>query len=75
MKEYKNRNLDKSLKVDFYRCLNRKGFTFSIRQNGKVVAHTDKIILKECELIVNKSAKNQCIKLIVEMCTLLLEVL
>ena len=59
---YKNRILDTTQKVDFYRCLNRKGYTFSLRQNGKVVAHTNRIILKDCELIVNKAGKERYIK-------------
>jgi hypothetical protein len=62
MEIFKGRVLDRNQKVDFYRCLNRKGFTFSIKQNGKVVAHTDKIVLKDCELIVNKSGKKRCIE-------------
>jgi len=62
MQQYKNRVLNVNEPVEFYRCLNRKGFIFSIRQDGKVVGHTDKIILKDCDLIINKSGKDRCIR-------------
>jgi len=59
---YKNRKLNLNKPVDFYRCLNRKGYIFSLRQNGLVVGHTDNIILKGCELIINQNGKQRCIK-------------
>ena len=59
---FKNRDVDTSKVVEFYRCLNRKGFVFSIRQEGRVVGHTNSIILKNCTLIVNKSGKRKCLK-------------
>lgn len=62
MISFKNRDLDLTKPVEIYRCLNRKGVIFSVRQNGKVVAHTSKIILKDCELIVNKSGKQRSIQ-------------
>jgi hypothetical protein len=61
IKTYKNRKLDVSKPVELYRCLNRKGFTFSVRQNGLVVGHTSNIILRDCDLIVNESGKDRCI--------------
>ena len=59
---YKNRELDISKKVRMYRCLNRKGFIFSLNQNGKVVGHTNNIVLKDCNLIVLESGKKRCLK-------------
>ncbi len=59
---YKNRHIDYSKPVDFYRCLNRKGFVFSLRQNGLVIGHTDKIVLKDCTMVINKSGKDRCLK-------------
>lgn len=59
---YKNRVIDYNKPVDVYRCLNRKGFIFSLRQNGLVVAHTDKIILTDCTFIINKSGLNLYLK-------------
>lgn len=61
IKSFKDREVDVTKPVDLYRCLNRKGFTFSVRQGGKVVGHTSDIVLKNCELIVNKSGKQRCI--------------
>jgi len=62
LKPFKGRTVNLDKEVDFYRCLNRKGFVFSIRQDGLVVAHTDKVVLKDCKLIVNKSGKERCLK-------------
>ena len=38
--------------VQIYRNLNRRGRVYSIRQNGLVVAHTDKIALRNVEFRV-----------------------
>lgn len=59
---FKNRKLDRTKPVEMYRCLNRKGYIFSLRQGGKVVAHTDSIVLKDCEFIVNEAGKRRCIE-------------
>jgi len=59
---YKNRDIDYNKTVDFYRCLNRKGYIFSLRQNGLVVGHTDNIILKNCKFIINQTSKERCIR-------------
>lgn len=59
---YKNREIDYNKPVEFYRCLNRKGFVFSIRQNSLVVGHSNNIILKDCSLVVNESGKKRCLK-------------
>lgn len=54
---FKDRDIDFDKCVDVYRCLNRKGHTFSIRQNGYVVAHTTDISLLEVVFHVNYSGK------------------
>lgn len=59
---YKNRSIDFSQPVYVYRCLNRKGRIFSVKQNGLVVAHTDRITVNNVHLIVNKFAKQRAIK-------------
>ena len=59
MEPFKGREIDYDKPVEVYRCLNRKGKIFSIRQNGLVVAHTGAFILKDCELIVNKAGKKR----------------
>jgi hypothetical protein len=58
--KYKDREVDLEKPVEMYRCLNRKGRVYSIRQDGKVVGHTKKIVLKNCDFIVNKSGKIRC---------------
>lgn len=58
---FKSRKVDPNKPVDLYRCLNRKGFTFSVRQNGVVVGHTNDVILKDCSLVVNEAGKHRCL--------------
>ena len=62
MNPYKGRIIDYTKEVEVYRCLNRKGKIYSIRQGGKVVAHTEAITLKDCKFIVNKSGKMKAIE-------------
>tara|TARA_R110000772_G_scaffold176676_1_gene288333 strand:- start:662 stop:1054 length:393 start_codon:yes stop_codon:yes gene_type:complete len=56
---FKNREINKSEKVEMYRCLNRSGKSFSLRQNGEVVAHTKDIALKDCEFKICKGEKKR----------------
>lgn len=58
---FKNRYPDLSRPVEVYRCLNRKGKVFSIRQDGLVVGHSDNITLQDCEYVVNQAGKTRCI--------------
>lgn len=62
MKSYKNRLIDYERPVQIYRCLTRKGKIYSIRQFGKVVAHTEQFILKDVDLVVKPKAKARVIK-------------
>lgn len=62
IKPFKGRTIDTEKPIDVYRNLNRKGKVYSIRQNGKVVAHTTAICLRDCVFIVNKSGKTRAIK-------------
>jgi len=62
MKSFKNRILDSSKKVDVYRCLNRKGFVFSIRQSGFVVAHAENVTIENVNFIINLAGKKRVIK-------------
>jgi hypothetical protein len=62
IQKYKNREVDFSAPVDMYRCLNRSGFCFSLRQRGKVVGHTTDVVIKNCTLVVNRSGKNKALK-------------
>jgi hypothetical protein len=59
---YKSRDVDLSKKVRMYRCLNKKGFVFSLSQKGKVIGHTSDIVLKDCSLIIMESGKNRCLR-------------
>lgn len=59
---YKNRILNHDAPVEIYRCLKRKGVIYSVRQFGKVVAHTDNIVLRGCKFIVNESGRQRVIK-------------
>lgn len=59
MKSYKDRELDPALPVEVYRCLNRKGRQFSIRQRGHPRAHTTSIKLENVEFKVNPSGKRR----------------
>lgn len=59
---YKNREFDESKPFELYRCLNRKGHVYSIKQNGLVVGHTTNITMVNCEYIINKGGKQRSIK-------------
>lgn len=57
---YKGRTVDWTKPVEVYRCLNRKGKMFSIRQEGYVVGHSQHIGLSDCSFIINQSGKKRC---------------
>lgn len=57
---YKDRKLNHDDSVDMYRCLNRKGHVYSLRQNGLVVGHTEEIKLINCIPKVNKAGQKRC---------------
>ena len=52
-----NHPLLKGIKVDVYYNLHKK--TFSIRCNGKVIAHRDKVIIKNPQYIVGEKGKQR----------------
>lgn len=59
---FKNRSVQLDKPVEIYRCLNRKGKIYSIRQRGVVVAHTDNITIKNCTFVVNEAGKKKAIE-------------
>ena len=59
---FKERKIDPEKAVKIYRCLNRKGHIFSIKQGDLVVGHTDNIVLKDCWFKVNKYGKQKAIE-------------
>jgi hypothetical protein len=58
---YKQRQINPKKEVEVYRCLNRRGKIYSIRQRGVVVAHTNNILLEHCEFIINEAGKKKAI--------------
>lgn len=52
---FKDRDIDLTKTVDVYRCLTKKGRVYSIKQGGKVVAHTTHIALRDCKFVIGKS--------------------
>lgn len=56
---YKGRNIDYSKPVYIYRNLNCKGVSYSIRQKGLVVAHTDAVALYDAVFLVSKKGKER----------------
>lgn len=60
IKPYKGRTLNPTEPVEVYRCLNRQGKTFSIRQDGLVIGHSDLLVIRRASFIVSASGKNRC---------------
>jgi hypothetical protein len=60
IKRYKNRRINYELPVQVYR--NRTKNCYSIRQNGRVVAHADRLCLKNCYFVVNEKLKQKAVK-------------
>jgi hypothetical protein len=63
IKSFKNRKIDYSKPVYCYRnthCKNEK--VYSIKQGGRVVAHTRQIMLKDCEFIINEAGRKKVLE-------------
>ena len=59
---YKNRELNPNKPVEIYRNLNKPGKTYSIRQDGLIIGHSNSLLLKDCEFIVNEVGRQRVIK-------------
>lgn len=59
---YKNRTLNYGKPVEIYRCLNRKGKVYSIKQDNYVRAHSDRLYIFEPSLKIIKSQKERSIR-------------
>lgn len=59
---YKNIDFDPNKPVEIYRNLNKLGVIYSIRQNGLVIGHSDKLFLKDCEFIVSEAGRQRVLK-------------
>ena len=57
IKPFKNRDLDSLKEVKIYRNLNARNHNFSIKQNNKVVGHTNNLTLENCQMIINRKAQ------------------
>lgn len=59
---YKGRKINKNKPVRLYRNLTRKGVWYSLVQDGKTVAHTSAICLKNCTFNVSEKIRQWVIK-------------
>lgn len=60
---YKGRSVDKKRRVEVYRNLNRRdGVWYSVRQNGKVVGHTQLLRLRDCYFVVNEAGRQRVLR-------------
>jgi hypothetical protein len=59
VKSFKGRHIDLDKPVFLYRNLHTGGY--SLRQNNLVVAHAERICLRDCEFIVNQKAREKVI--------------
>jgi hypothetical protein len=57
---FKNREVDLDKTVEVYRCLNRKGKVYSIKQGGKIVGHTSKLKLRDAKFVIHKAGQERC---------------
>ena len=62
MNLFKNRKINYDEPVKIYRCLNKKGYVFSIMQNNLVVAHTNFFVVKNPKFKINESGKIKAIQ-------------
>lgn len=59
---YKERSLNPNKEVWVYRCLNRKGHVYSVKQDGYVVGHTTDINLSFVQFVVNAAGKKKAME-------------
>ncbi len=62
---FKDREIEPYKPVELYRCLNRKGKVYSIRQNGLVIGHTIEnkmFVMENCKFVVQQAGKNRAIR-------------
>lgn len=60
MKAYKRRKLTKDIPVEVYRNLHRGGY--SVRQNGRVIGHTNELILMDAEFVVQEGGRQRVLR-------------
>ena len=62
IESFQNRKINPNIKVKIYRNLNKKGYVYSIKQNGLVVGYCSFICLKNCRFIVNQKGRDKVLK-------------
>ncbi len=62
IKPFKDRWIDTDRPVEVYRNLNNREFSFSIRQDGLVVGHTNGVCLRDVEFVVRKAGQRRVIE-------------
>jgi len=56
---FEGRTVNPKWVVHVYRNLNKPGKVYSVRQRGRVVGHTDQLMLRKCEFIVSKAGQKR----------------
>jgi hypothetical protein len=59
---FKGRTIDTDKPIRVYRNLHRQGKWYSIKQDGKVVAHSKAMCIRDCTFIVSKAGKERAIR-------------
>lgn len=62
IRPYRGRQLDESRPVFLYRNLTRRGKVYSLRQGGVVVAHAERVCLKDCTLHVSEKGRERVLR-------------
>ena len=60
VRSFKGRQINLEQPIYVYRNLHKKGY--SIKQAGKVVAHAERLCIRDCEFVVNESGRQRVLK-------------
>lgn len=61
IKSFKGRKYNPRAKVRVYRNLNRSGHWYSVMQDGRVIGHTQHILLHQVECVINEAGRKRCL--------------
>ena len=59
IESFKDRVIDESKTIQLYRCLNRSGRIFSVKQKTLVVGHTQSLQLSNCTFKISKPGQDR----------------
>lgn len=59
---FKERVLDASKPIEVYRCLNKRGHVYSVRQNQQVIGHATCLNIENVSFVVNRGGKKRAIQ-------------